>query len=85
MNHSLDQLSGDEFKVMNNGKLLEIMERSQVYREAHEGAVLINQGETYIVKNINFNSGYVNVFPQVVDYHTIVLNKTEINIERKLW
>ena len=84
MNHSLDQLSGDEFKVMNNGKLLEIMERSQVYREAHEGAVLINQGETYIVKNINFNSGYVNVFPQVVDYHTIVLNKTEINIERKL-
>lgn len=84
LNHSLDHLSGEEFVVMNNGTVLETMERSQVYREAHEGAVLINKGETYIVNNVNLNKGYVDVFPKVVDYHTIVLNKTEINIERKL-
>ena len=45
MDHSLDQISGQEFKVMNNGRLLETMERSQVYREAHEGAILINKGD----------------------------------------
>jgi DEAD/DEAH box helicase domain-containing protein len=78
--HSLDQISSEEFKVMNNGRLLETMERSQVYREAHEGAILINKGETYAVDNVNLKSGYVNVSKKNVDYHTMVLNDTEVNI-----
>ena len=84
MDHSLDQISSEEFKVMNNGRLLETMERSQVYREAHEGAILINKGDTYVVNSVNLNRGYVNVSKQTVDYHTMVLNKTEINIKKKL-
>ncbi|WP_458456802.1 DEAD/DEAH box helicase [Methanobrevibacter sp.] len=84
MDHSLDQISSEEFKVMNNGRLLETMERSQVYREAHEGAILINKGDTYVVNNINLARGYVNVSKQNVEYHTMVLNKTEINIKKKL-
>ena len=84
MDHSLDQISSEEFKVMNNGRLLETMERSQVYREAHEGAILINKGDTYVVNSINLARGYVNVSPKTVDYHTMVLNKTEINIKKKL-
>ena len=84
MDHSLDQISSEEFKVMNNGRLLETMERSQVYREAHEGAILINKGDTYVVNSVNLSRGYVNVSKQVVDYHTMVLNKTETNIRKKL-
>lgn len=84
LDHSLDQISGQEFKVMNNGRLLESMERSQVYREAHEGAILINKGDTYVVNNVNLKNGFVNVSQKTVDYHTMVLNKTEINIEKKL-
>ncbi|MBQ6099914.1 MAG: DEAD/DEAH box helicase [Methanobrevibacter sp.] len=84
LDHSLDQISGQEFKVMNNGRLLETMERSQVYREAHEGAILINKGDTYVVNSVNLKSGFVNVVQKTVDYHTMVLNKTEINIEKKL-
>ena len=84
LDHSLDQISGQEFKVMNNGRLLETMERSQVYREAHEGAILINKGDTYVVNNVNLKSGFVNVSQKTVDYHTMVLNKTEITIEKKL-
>ncbi len=83
-NHPIDQLSEERFKVMNNGNLLEIMDRSQVYREAHEGAVLINKGETYTVNNVNLSQKYVNVVKQEVDYHTMVLNNTEINIEKKI-
>ena len=59
------------------------MERSQVYREAHEGAILINKGETYTVDNINLKSGYVNVSKKNVDYHTMVLNDTEVNVVSK--
>ena len=84
LDHSLDQISGQEFKVMNNGRLLETMERSQVYREAHEGAILINKGETYVVNNVNLSDGFVNVTQKNVDYHTMVLNKTDIKIEKKI-
>ncbi len=78
--HSLDQISSEEFRIMKGNRLLETMERSQVYREAHEGAILINKGETYTVDNVNLESGYVNVSKKNVDYHTMVLNDTEVNI-----
>ncbi len=81
--HSLDQISSEEFKIMSNGRLLETMERSQVYREAHEGAILINKGETYTVDNVNLKSGYVNVSKKNVDYHTMVLNDTDVNVVSK--
>jgi len=84
MDHSLDQISSEEFKVMNNGQLLETMERSQVYREAHEGAILINKGDTYVVNSVNLKNCYVNVSKEAVDYHTMVLNQTDISIKKKL-
>ena len=84
MDHSLDQISSEEFKVMNNGNLLETMEKSQVYREAHEGAILINKGDTYVVNSVNLKNGFVNVSKEVVDYHTMVLNQTDINIKKKI-
>lgn len=84
MDHSLDQISGQEFKVMNNGRLLETMERAQVYREAHEGAILINKGDTYVVNSVSLSRGFVNVGQKDVDYHTMVLNKTDITIKKKL-
>ena len=84
LDHSLDQISGQEFKIMNNGRLLETMERAQVYREAHEGAILINKGDTYVVDSVSLSRGFVNVTQRDVDYHTMVLNQTEINIRKKL-
>ena len=84
MDHSLNQISSEEFRVMNNGNLLETMERSQVYREAHEGAILINKGDTYVVNSVNLKNKFVNVTKQDVDYHTMVLNQTDINIKKKL-
>lgn len=82
--HSLDQLSSDEFKVFYNRSVLETMERSQVYREAHEGAVLINKGESYIVQNVNLRNRTVNVIKEDVDFHTLVLNKVIVNIKSKI-
>ena len=84
VDHSLEQISGQEFKIMNNGQLLETMEKSQVYREAHEGAILINKGDTYVVDSVSLSRGFVNVSQKTVDYHTMVLNQTDINIKKKL-
>ncbi|MDR2623377.1 MAG: DEAD/DEAH box helicase [Methanobrevibacter sp.] len=82
--HSLNQLSSEIFKVMNGEKLLETMETSQVYREAHVGAILINKGETYIVNEINLKKNIVNVSKHNVEYHTIVLKNVKIKIIEKI-
>ncbi len=81
--HSLDQISNNTFMVMCKGKLLETMELSQVYNEAYEGAVLIHHSETYIVDNLNFKKHFVNVIKKNVEYHTMVLKDTDINILEK--
>lgn len=82
--HSLNQLSNETYTIMNKDKVLERMDRSQVYREAHEGAILINKGETYRVENINFSKKIVNVIKQEVDYHTMALHDTDITINKKI-
>ncbi|MDP1552722.1 MAG: DEAD/DEAH box helicase [Methanobacteriaceae archaeon] len=82
--HGLDQISSDIFKVMHSGRLMEKMERSHAYREAHEGAVLINQGETYTVETFDSKKRYINVAKRNVDYHTQVLKNVDVKITQKI-
>ncbi|MBZ9570907.1 DEAD/DEAH box helicase [Methanobrevibacter sp. TMH8] len=84
VNDNTDNNYKNNKKSNYNQNLLETMERAQVYREAHEGAVLINKGETYIVNNVDLHSKYVNVYKQAVDYHTIVLKDVDIKIKSKI-
>ncbi len=82
--HGLDQISSDIFRVMHSGRLMEKMERSHAYREAHEGAVLINQGETYTVETFDSKKRFINVAKRTVDYHTQVLKDVDIKITEKI-
>ncbi len=82
--HGLDQISSDIFKVMHSNRLMEKMERSHAYREAHEGAVLINQGETYTVETFDSERRFINVAKRTVDYHTQVLKDVDIKITEKI-
>jgi DEAD/DEAH box helicase domain-containing protein len=82
--HSLNQISSEIFKILNDGKLIETMEKAQVYREAHEGAILINKGETYIVKSVDLKNKIVNTYKQNVKYHTMVLKDVQIKIVKKI-
>ena len=81
---SLDQISNEIFSVMNGNQLIEKIERSQMYREAHEGAILINKGQTYIVTDVNFNTHFINVIKRDVNAHTIALKKTQTKIIKKI-
>ncbi|MDD5419595.1 MAG: DEAD/DEAH box helicase, partial [Methanomicrobiaceae archaeon] len=49
----LDALSSETFRIVCNGRLLETMDRRQAYREAHPGALLLHQGETYAVADMD--------------------------------
>lgn len=81
---SLDQISAGNFKVFHKKFLLEQMDRQHAYGEAHEGAVLINQGETYIVETFDIKRRIINVVKQDVDYHTQVLRASEVKIIDKI-
>lgn len=77
---SLDSISSDFFKVIHQNKTLETMERGQAYREAHEGAVLLHQGETYIVDSMDLKNGIIRVNKTDVDFYTQVLKETFVSI-----
>jgi DEAD/DEAH box helicase domain-containing protein len=77
---SLDNISSDIFKVICDGELLETMDRTQAYREAHKGAVLLHQGETYIVEDLDLKNSVVQVKKKDVDYHTEAMKIVDIEI-----
>lgn len=81
---SLDQISNEIFNVMNGNQLIEKIERSQMYREAHEGAILINKGQTYIVTDVDFNTHIIDVIKRDVNAHTIALKRTQTKIIKKI-
>lgn len=80
----LDQISSGNFKVLHKERLLEQMDRQHAYSEAHEGAVLINQGETYIVDTFDVKNRIITVKKHDVEYHTQVLRESDVDIINKI-
>ncbi len=81
---SLNSISSIVFKVFCDGTLLETMDRAQAYREGHEGAVLIHQGETYKVKKMDLEKCHIYVKKNDVDYHTEVIKEVDLKILREI-
>jgi DEAD/DEAH box helicase domain-containing protein len=76
----LDGMPGETFRVLCQGKLLETMDRGQAYREAHEGAIMLHQGETYIVNEMDLATHSIRVTGTSVDYYTQPLKEVELAI-----
>lgn len=77
---SLEEVSSDSFKVLYKNHVLEEMDRSHAYSEAHEGAVLIHQGETYLVDSFDIKRHIISVKKIDVDYNTQAMKDTDIEI-----
>ncbi|MBE0433084.1 DEAD/DEAH box helicase [candidate division WOR-3 bacterium] len=77
----INNISSEIFKVVCDGELLETMDRAQAYREAHKGAVLFHQGETYVVEKMDLDNMFVHAKRKSVDYHTQALRRADIKIE----
>ena len=74
----LDGLPGETFRIMCKGRLLETMDRGQAYREAHKGAIMLHQGETYLVNEMDLENHTCRVSGTEVDYYTQPLK--EVNL-----
>jgi DEAD/DEAH box helicase domain-containing protein len=77
---SLGGIPGETFRIMSHGRLLETMDRAQAYREAHKGAILLHQGEMYLVKEMDLETHTVRVTEADVDYYTQPLKEVDLSI-----
>jgi DEAD/DEAH box helicase domain-containing protein len=77
---TLDGLPSETFRIMCNGRLLETMDRSQAFHEAHVGAILLHQGESYIVKEMDLGTHTIRVMETDVDYYTQPLKEVSLVI-----
>ncbi|MDD1693822.1 MAG: DUF1998 domain-containing protein, partial [Methanoregula sp.] len=76
----LDGVPGETFRVMCHGRLLETMDRGQAYREAHKGAIMLHQGKTFVVSEMDLETHTVRVTETDVDYYTQPLKEVDISI-----
>jgi len=76
----LDGIPGSTFRIMCHGRLLETMDRGQAYREAHKGAIMLHQGETYVVKEMDLETHTIRVTETEVDYYTQPLKEVDLSI-----
>ncbi|NMB79863.1 MAG: DEAD/DEAH box helicase, partial [Methanomicrobiales archaeon] len=65
----LDGMPGEIFRILCQGKLLETMDRGHAYREAHKGAIMLHQGETYVVNEMDLETHTIRVTATDVDYY----------------
>lgn len=76
----LDGVPGETFRVMCHGRVLETMDRGQAYREAHKGAIMLHQGETYIVTEMDLETHTIRVTETDVDYYTQPQKEVDLSI-----
>ncbi len=81
---SLNNVSSDNFKVMVGEKLLEKLDQQQAYREAHEGAILINKSESYIIEELDIKNSIIHAKKWDIEHHTEALKSTDIRIINKI-
>ena len=68
----------DRFTVVADGHLLETLDRDHAYREAHPGAILLHQAETFRVTAMDLKARECTAEPVEVDYQTAPLFSTVI-------
>ncbi|MFX0085707.1 MAG: DEAD/DEAH box helicase [Candidatus Hodarchaeota archaeon] len=77
---SLNSAFTDTIKVFVKNKLLETLTIPQTYREAHEGAILIHQGEKYQIEKLDWKNGKAFAYLIDVDFYTEALSTSDVKI-----
>jgi DEAD/DEAH box helicase domain-containing protein len=76
----LDGLATGSYRIMCHGRVLETMDRAQAYREAHTGAIMLHQGETYVVNEMDLATHTIRVTETDVDYYTQPLKDVNLAV-----
>ncbi len=77
---SLDNISSQQVKVVWENQILETLDLQRAYASAHRGAVLIHQGESFIVEELDLKNLKATVKKEEVDYFTDAVDIDEVKI-----
>jgi DEAD/DEAH box helicase domain-containing protein len=80
----LDSISSETFRLTCNGALLETLDRAQAFREAHDGAVVLHRGETYLVREMDLDTRRIRVEKAEVDYYTDAMKTVDLRVVREV-
>ncbi|MGV3617864.1 MAG: DEAD/DEAH box helicase [Fimbriimonas sp.] len=61
---------GDQVRLIVDGQELGTMERSRAMTSAHEGAIYLHRGATFLVTSLDLEQGQAEVIPFEADYYT---------------
>ncbi|MGQ9734918.1 MAG: DEAD/DEAH box helicase [Candidatus Bipolaricaulia bacterium] len=77
---NLDSISERTIRILCDGELLETMDYNRALEEAHPGAVLLHQGETYLVKELDLERDEALAVKEELDYYTDALKVSEVSL-----
>lgn len=78
----LNNISDRIVKVVCNGEVLETLDLTKAYDEAFEGAVLLHQGSTYIVYELDLEAQIAKVRREEVNYYTEPVKTVDIAVKK---
>ena len=81
----LNNISDEVVKVIYQNAILETMDKTQAFREVHQGAILLHQGEPFRVTSLDLDSLEAHVVEADVGYYTEALKLTDISITERLF
>jgi DEAD/DEAH box helicase domain-containing protein len=77
---ALEAIEESAVEVVADGRVIETMDRTRACREAYPGAVLLHQGETFLVKSLDLAQQRAEVERKDVDFHTQVIQREEMRL-----
>jgi DEAD/DEAH box helicase domain-containing protein len=77
---NLNSIARSDYCILCGGTLLETMDQGQAFREAHPGAILLHQGETYLVEHFDTETRRIRVRKEETETHTEVLKHVDVRI-----
>jgi len=77
---TLDAIEESAMEIVADGRVIETMDKTRAFREAYPGAVLLHQGETYLVKSLDLKQQRAEVERKEVDFHTEVITHEEMSL-----
>ncbi len=77
---SLDNIGSSDIKIKVDNKILETISMERAFSEAHEGAMYLHNGETYVIKELNIEEGIAKAAKEDVEHYTDSLKDEEVKI-----
>ena len=77
---ALEAIEESAIEIIADGRVIETMDKTRACREAYPGAVLLHQGETYLVKTLDLEQQRAEVERKDVDFHTQVITREEMRL-----